>query len=253
MQAKLTVIGGKANKREVVINLPATIGRSREADLTVGHRMISRKHCEAHLVDGLLMIRDHGSLNGTYVHGKRIREAPLLPNEKFTIGPITFRVSYEYNGDRSNLPPIIPAEAPAAGDTMEVSDAAAAKPAETTPKEKEPVTEPVKPKANSQPAAKPAPVKPTVAKPAPAKPAPPPDDEPDFQIVQEDDDDFELALQEDLGEQFKPAAKEPEKKPAAQKAPEKKPVDKKPVKKEEEPEEKDPEDQLLDDFLNDLQ
>lgn len=250
MQAKLTVIGGKANKREVVINLPATIGRSREADLTVGHRMVSRKHCEAYVVDGLLMIRDNGSLNGTYVHGKRIREAPLLPDEKFTIGPITFRVSYEYSGDRSNLPPIVPAEGPPADDTMEVSDATAGKPRATT-------AEPAKAKANSQPAAAgPAPASPAPAKPATAKPAPPPaEEEPDFQIVEEDDDDFELALQEDLGEQLKPSpapAKDAAKKPAAQaKSAAKTPAEKKPAQKQEP--EKDPEDQLLDDFLNDLQ
>jgi hypothetical protein len=114
MQAKLIVVGGKANKGTVAVELPATIGRSRDADLTVGHRMISRKHCEAYLNDGLMMIRDVGSLNGVYVRGKRVKEAPLPPGAKFTIGPITFRVDYEYSGDTSNLPPAVPAEDAAA-------------------------------------------------------------------------------------------------------------------------------------------
>jgi len=256
MQAKLTVIGGKANKREVLLNLPATIGRSREADLTVGHRMVSRKHCETYLVDGLMMIRDVGSLNGTYVHGKRIREAPLLPNEKFTIGPITFRVTYEYTGDREHLPPIIPAE------PAEAADAPPAKPTQA-------ISEPARAKTNSRPAAakkaasKPAStaaaeeddfqiVDPTDAKPVAA--ASKPDQEPDFRIVEDDDDDFELALQEDLGEKISPkpaAANKPKQKPAQNKPAAKKPAEKKPAKQEES--EKDPEDQLLEDFLNDIQ
>jgi pSer/pThr/pTyr-binding forkhead associated (FHA) protein len=110
MQPKLIVVGGKASKREVSLKLPCTIGRSREADLTVAHPMVSRKHCEAFERAGLLMVRDLGSLNGTYVGGCRIREAPLPPNKEFTVGPLTFRVKYEYSGDLGVLPPVIPAE-----------------------------------------------------------------------------------------------------------------------------------------------
>ncbi|HLA85403.1 MAG TPA: FHA domain-containing protein [Thermoguttaceae bacterium] len=225
MQAKLIVVGGKANKREVVLNLPATIGRSRDADLTVGHRMISRQHCEAYLADGVMMIRDAGSLNGTYVGGRRIREAPLLPGSKFTIGPITFRVSYEFSGDRSKLPPVVPAEPSSNGDAPKNA-------APTGVHAPDDVTEPVK-----------EPSKAKLAK-EPPKPAPVPDDEPDFIIVEEEDDDFELALQEDLGEDFARPAVDPQKskdnskpKPAASKG----------------DAEKDPEDELLDDFLNDVQ
>ena len=108
MQAKLIVVGGKASKREVLLKLPSTIGRSREAAVTVAHPMVSRKHCETYAVDGLIMIRDLGSLNGTYVAGQRVREAPLPPEQEFTVGPLTFRIRYEYSGDLSNLPPIVP-------------------------------------------------------------------------------------------------------------------------------------------------
>jgi len=120
MEAKLTVIGGKASKREVSLKLPATIGRSREADVTVAHPMVSRQHCELLDVDGVLTLRDLGSLNGTLVAGQRISEVALRPNEQFTVGPLTFQVSYEYTGDPAALPPPSsaavepqPAEAPA--------------------------------------------------------------------------------------------------------------------------------------------
>ena len=105
MQAKLVIVGGKANKRDVLLKLPTVIGRSREADLTVAHPMVSRKHCELFEVDGLLKIRDLGSLNGTLVAGERITEAELRPDDEFTVGPLTFCVDYEYAGEIAAAPP----------------------------------------------------------------------------------------------------------------------------------------------------
>ncbi|OHB68665.1 MAG: hypothetical protein A2V70_07075 [Planctomycetes bacterium RBG_13_63_9] len=104
MEAKLIVVGGKTNKNAVTLKPPSVIGRSREADLTVAHPMVSRRHCEIFEVDGLLMLRDLGSLNGTLVADQRVTEAPLRPNDEFTVGPITFRVVYEYHGDRDSVP-----------------------------------------------------------------------------------------------------------------------------------------------------
>ena len=98
MDIKLLIIGGKANKSQVAVKLPAVIGRSREADLTVAHPMISRRHCELYEVNGLVMVRDLGSLNGLFVGGRQVNEAALHPNAEFSIGPLTFRVEYEYAG-----------------------------------------------------------------------------------------------------------------------------------------------------------
>ncbi len=107
VQAKLTVVGGKASKRTVALQLPTSIGRSRDASLTVAHPQISRKHCELVETDGLVLIRDVGSLNGTYVNSHRIKEAPLPPDATFSIGPLTFRVRYQYDGDPAQLPPVV--------------------------------------------------------------------------------------------------------------------------------------------------
>jgi hypothetical protein len=119
MDAKLVIIGGKASKGPISLKLPTTIGRSREAGLTVAHPMISRQHCELFEVDGLLRIRDLGSLNGTFVGQEKVAEADLYPQSQFTVGPLTFRVEYEYTG---------PVGDPAPADQPQ---AEAAEPAET--------------------------------------------------------------------------------------------------------------------------
>jgi len=101
MEIKLIVVGGRTKRTHVTLGVPATIGRSRKADLTVAHPMISRQHCQLFEADGLLRIRDLSSLNGTIIDGKPVPEAPLRPNDEFTIGPITFRVEYDYGGEET--------------------------------------------------------------------------------------------------------------------------------------------------------
>ncbi len=112
MEVRLTIVGGKANRKVVTLQLPAIIGRSREANLTIAHPMVSRRHCELFEMQGLVRIRDLGSLNGTLVGGKEITEAPLRPNDEFSIGPLTFRVEYDYGGDVTVVAPVVPEESP---------------------------------------------------------------------------------------------------------------------------------------------
>jgi predicted component of type VI protein secretion system len=99
MEAKLVVVGGKANKSEVKLKLPAMIGRSRDADVTVSHASVSRHHCLIYELDGALVVRDNGSLNGTVIDGERIKESLLKPGQSLTIGPLTFRADYKHDGD----------------------------------------------------------------------------------------------------------------------------------------------------------
>ncbi|MDY0168525.1 MAG: FHA domain-containing protein [Thermoguttaceae bacterium] len=105
MEVTLTVIRGKVNRGEIAFHPPAVLGRSREADLTIAHPMVSRQHCELYEVDGLLMVRDLGSLNGTVVLNRRIVESPLRPDDCFGVGPLMFRVQYHYEGDLTAVPP----------------------------------------------------------------------------------------------------------------------------------------------------
>ncbi len=105
MDVKLIVVGGKASKGAISLKLPTVVGRSRDADLTVSHPMVSRRHCEIFDEEGLLSIRDLGSLNGTIVDGRRVSQAALCPDAEFTIGPLTFRAQYRYDGPLDAVPP----------------------------------------------------------------------------------------------------------------------------------------------------
>jgi len=96
MDAKLVVIGGKANMGEVKLRLPMTIGRGSKADLIISHPTVSREHCKLSEVKGELLVTDNGSSNGTFVDGEKI-EAPTIvrSGQILAIGPLTFRAEYE--------------------------------------------------------------------------------------------------------------------------------------------------------------
>lgn len=68
------------------------VGRKEDCDLRLDHKSVSKIHCVLVKTDGLLLLRDLGSTNGTRVNGQRIRRAALLPNDKLTIANLHFRV-----------------------------------------------------------------------------------------------------------------------------------------------------------------
>jgi pSer/pThr/pTyr-binding forkhead associated (FHA) protein len=68
------------------------VGRKEECDLRLDHRSVSKIHCIIVKTDGLLLLRDLGSTNGTRVNGYRIRRAALLPNDQLSIANYKFRV-----------------------------------------------------------------------------------------------------------------------------------------------------------------
>lgn len=110
MEIKLVVVEGSASRGEVQLRLPAVIGRSKDANLTIGHPKVSRRHCELYEEAGRLMIRDHGSLNGTLLDGNRVTNASVPAGGKLTIGPLTFIALYESPTARHEPSvPIIPA------------------------------------------------------------------------------------------------------------------------------------------------
>ena len=126
MEAKLVVVGGEMRVRQYDLRLPTVIGRSRSTDLMLGHPLVSRQHCEVFEANGMLMVRDLGSLNGTFVGELRIAEQPMpvKPGDLLTIGPVTFRAEYREGGRRSKAAawnsdgPTLDAPLPGLGDDL---------------------------------------------------------------------------------------------------------------------------------------
>src|SRR5438445_196252 len=68
------------------------VGRKDECDLRLDHKSVSKMHCIIVKTDGLLLLRDLGSTNGTRVNGQRVRRAALLPNDQLNIANYKFRI-----------------------------------------------------------------------------------------------------------------------------------------------------------------
>jgi hypothetical protein len=95
LNAQLVVVGGDVKTTEINLKLPSTIGRGRGTSIVLPHPLISRQHCELYESGGRLMVRDLGSLNGTFVNNQRVTESPIGPGELLTVGTVTFRAVYE--------------------------------------------------------------------------------------------------------------------------------------------------------------
>jgi len=69
-------------------------GRDEDADVRLDHKSVSKLHCVIVKTDGLLLLRDLGSTNGTRVNGQRVRRAALLPNDQLAIANMKFQVKF---------------------------------------------------------------------------------------------------------------------------------------------------------------
>jgi predicted component of type VI protein secretion system len=68
------------------------VGRREYCDVQVKDPSLSKRHCVLVKTDGLLVVRDLGTTNGTKVKGQRIRWAALLPDDRLTLGSYKMRV-----------------------------------------------------------------------------------------------------------------------------------------------------------------
>ncbi|MCP4098678.1 MAG: FHA domain-containing protein [Planctomycetaceae bacterium] len=98
MRYKLQVYNSAtaAVEREWILHLPATVGRSPDADVSIGDDSISRRHCQFFLnASGALSVHDFNSMNGTYVDDQRIKKrAVLKPGDVVRVGSICLKLEW---------------------------------------------------------------------------------------------------------------------------------------------------------------
>jgi hypothetical protein len=68
------------------------LGRSSSADVRVTDHSVSRRHAVLKLCDGVWMLEDLGSTNGTWLNGSRVTRAPVLPGDVIQLGEAYLRL-----------------------------------------------------------------------------------------------------------------------------------------------------------------
>ena len=87
----IPVEGGKP----IELAKPVTIvGRGEFVDIPFDNKSVSKQHCILVRTDGLVLIRDLGSTNGTRVNGQRVRRGALLPNDQIAFANFKYILKY---------------------------------------------------------------------------------------------------------------------------------------------------------------
>jgi pSer/pThr/pTyr-binding forkhead associated (FHA) protein len=78
--------GPNAGSRFLLDTDVTTAGRHPESDIFLDDVTVSRRHAEFRREGGVFLVRDVGSLNGTYVNRERVESATLANGDEVQIG-----------------------------------------------------------------------------------------------------------------------------------------------------------------------
>jgi pSer/pThr/pTyr-binding forkhead associated (FHA) protein len=78
-----------------VEELPALIGRDISAEVCLNDSWVGHYQCILEREGRALMVLDLGTRTGTFVNGKRVKKARIMPGDRLTVGRSEFLVSYE--------------------------------------------------------------------------------------------------------------------------------------------------------------
>lgn len=79
-------------RRVPMTGAPVRIGRASECELVLKDSKVSRRHARLHARDGVLVLSDLGSTNGTRVNGHRVTEVVLGAGDRIHIGDTSLLV-----------------------------------------------------------------------------------------------------------------------------------------------------------------
>lgn len=78
--------GADAGSRFLLDTETSTVGRSQDADILLDDISVSRRHAVFTRTDAGVVVKDVGSLNGTYVNRQMVDEQLLQPGDEVQIG-----------------------------------------------------------------------------------------------------------------------------------------------------------------------
>jgi pSer/pThr/pTyr-binding forkhead associated (FHA) protein len=78
--------GANAGSTFLIDKDVTTAGRHPESDIFLDDVTVSRRHAEVRRSEGRFVVRDLGSLNGTYVNRERVDETELASGDELQIG-----------------------------------------------------------------------------------------------------------------------------------------------------------------------
>jgi len=71
---------------------PILVGRHPLCDVRLPSIRVSRRHCCLTEVDGVVIVRDLGSTNGTSINGRRVEAGRLRPGDELAIANLRYRL-----------------------------------------------------------------------------------------------------------------------------------------------------------------
>jgi adenylate cyclase len=103
MAAKLILLGGD-HPVEHPLSSFNTLGRHPDNSIQVLDRIVSKEHSRITLgPDGRYVVRDVGSLNGTFVNGEKVSERVLKSGDQISLGNTTYRFTEDRPQDKVPL------------------------------------------------------------------------------------------------------------------------------------------------------
>ena len=105
--SRLLIQRGQGGTHEFVLKPGANrLGRNEQNDHQIDDPTVSGFHCEIDFNNGVLVVQDLGSTNGTFINSVPVRQAILEPGQTLMLGSVEILLP-------TDIPPIAPPAAPA--------------------------------------------------------------------------------------------------------------------------------------------
>jgi pSer/pThr/pTyr-binding forkhead associated (FHA) protein len=105
IDARLVMFRSGGERRDFPLSAERTlIGRKNDCDIRIPLTEVSRHHTEFRVENDVIMVRDLGSANGTFVNNKRVSACKLSPGDHVIIGPVVFTL--QVGGKPADIRPV---------------------------------------------------------------------------------------------------------------------------------------------------